>query len=155
MRVSKWQTTHSTNKALEAPLSPERLNRSHSVSNTTLARFALRRAQPHMARLTVRMPAEHREAHLVPVLIQRDVERAVAFDADLVRVLVRMRMAVECGPLAGFARGRRREEWVAALCTEEVLFVVCPFPKCWVIECDEPLVDDGRLAGIALRSECL
>lgn len=108
-----------------------------------------------MTRLAVRVPAEHREAHLVPVLIQRDVERAVAFDADLVRVLVRMRMAVECGPLAGFARGRRREEWVAALCTEEVLFVVCPFPECWVIECDEPLVDDGRLAGIALRSECL
>lgn len=108
-----------------------------------------------MARLAVRMPAEHREAHLVPVLIQRDVERAVALDADLVRVLVRVRVAVECGPLAGFARGRRREEWVAALCTEEVLFVVCPFPECWVIECDEPLVDDGRLAGIALRSECL
>lgn len=66
-----------------------------------------------------------------------------------------MRMAVECGPLAGFARGRRREEWVAALGAEEVLLVVRAFPECWVIECDEPLVDDGRLAGIALRSECL
>lgn len=58
-----------------------------------------------MARLTVRMPAEHREAHLVPVLIQRNIERAVAFDADLIRILVRMRMAVERGSLAGFARG--------------------------------------------------
>lgn len=108
-----------------------------------------------MARLAVRVPAEHREADLVPVLIQRDVERAVALDADLVRVLVRVRVTVERGPLARFARGRRREEWVAALGAEEVLFVVCAFPECGVVERDEPLVDDGRLAGIALRSECL
>lgn len=108
-----------------------------------------------MTCLAVRMSAEHSEAHLVPVFIERNIKRSIAFDADLVRIFVRMRMAIECGSLAGFAWRRRCEERVATLCTKEVLFVVCPFTQRRVIESDEPFVDNGRLAVVALGSERL
>ena len=46
-------------------------------------------------------------------------------------------------------------EWITTLRTEEVLFVISPFTKIWVIECDEDLIDDVCLTVITERSKHL
>lgn len=48
-----------------------------------------------------------------------------------------------------------RQERIAALGAEEVLFVVRPLSQLVVVERDEPLVDNRRLAVITLRGELL
>lgn len=89
-----------------------------------------------MARLAVRVPAEHGEP-----------------DAGVVR-----KVAVAADRHAGGARGARgggREERVAALGAEEVLLVVRSLAEPVVVERDEALVDDRRLAVVAPWREYL
>ncbi len=88
-----------------------------------------------MARLAVRVALVHRESNIV-VRVRR--ERTIA------RERARRR-----------ARGRRREKRVAALRAKEVLLVVRPLPQLGVVQRDEPLVDDRRLAVVAPRRESL
>lgn len=130
------RATHSTHKARPAPLPPERLHRTVPLADALLAPLALRHAQPHVARLAVRVPAVHGEAHVVVRKGPVAAHRQVLFPVSL-----------------GWRR--RREERVAALCAEEMLLVIRPLPERGVVQCDEPLVDDRRLAGVAPRREVL
>ena len=85
-----------------------------------------------MARLAVWVPAVDGEADVV------SRERTVARERA-----------------RGRTRLRRRQERVAALGAEEVLFVVCALAELGVVERDEALVDDRRLAVVASRCELL
>ena len=78
------QSTHSTNKALKVPLPSKRFNSPHTIPNALLASLAFRRPKPNMTRLTVRMPTEHCEAHLVAIFVQCKIKGTVAFDAYLI-----------------------------------------------------------------------
>lgn len=129
--------THRTHEALPAPLRAERLDRAHPVADAPPALLALRHPQAHVARLAVRVPAVHGE----PDVVVRELP--VAADRD------------RAAGAARGARGRRREERVAALGAEEVLLVVRALPERLVVERDEPLVHDRRLAVVAPRREDL
>lgn len=127
------QATHRTREALPAPLPPKCLYSLHPVPDTLLALLALRHAQPYVARLAVWVAAVHGEAHVV-------VCRELAITCERAR-----RRAGICG----------REERVTTLGAEEVLLVVCALAQLGIVERDEPLVDDGRLAVVASRRELL
>jgi hypothetical protein len=90
-----------------------------------------------VAALAVRVTLVHGEADVIVL------ERAVAGDGE-----------VEPTVTLG-ARARRREERVAALGAEEVLLVVRPLAERIVVERDEALVNDRRLAMVATRCKDL
>jgi hypothetical protein len=50
---------------------------------------------------------------------------------------------------------RGSQEGISALRTEKVLYVIRALAKCWIIQTDELLLDDGRLARVALGGEHL
>lgn len=132
--------THRTHKALPAPLTPKCLNSLHPFADAPLAAPTLWHAQSHVARLAVRVPAVHRKSDIVIP----EVELAVAPYADFARLLRFVRFG-----------HRGREERVAALRAEEMLLVVRALPKRRIVQRDEALVDDRRLALIAPRREAL
>lgn len=90
-----------------------------------------------MAWFTVWVTTEHRKANTGVI------EFAIPIDGDTAAA-VRSR--------AGDAGCK---EWVTAFGTEEVLFMVRPFAECFVVEGDEPLVNDRCFAVVAFRSKQL
>ena len=88
-----------------------------------------------MTSLAIRVALVHRETDVV---LRARGERAVACEC-----------ARRCTWL------RRWEERVSALGTEEVLLVVRSLPQLGIVERDEPLIDDHRLAVVAPRRELL
>lgn len=106
-----------------------------------------------MTRLTIRVATVHRKPNLRAVLVQRDVKRAIALDADLIRVGI-VCVSTSIGHSARpWLCGRGSEEGVAAFGAEEVLLVVGALAECRVIEGDETFVDDGCFAVVARRGE--
>lgn len=90
-----------------------------------------------MARLAIRVTLIHCETDVI--VFKRPVSSDIQFSSRSVMRFVN-------------ARGK---EWVTALGTEEVLFVVGPFTERGIIESYETLVDDSGLTVIAARSEVL
>ena len=105
------------------------------IPNGFLALLAFRHPQADVARLAVRVSLIHREADVV---LRARRKRTIACERTRRRAWV-------C----------RREERVPALGAEEVLLVVSPLPQLRVVQRDEPLVDDRRLAVVAPRRELL
>jgi len=110
----------------------------HPVPNDVLAPLAPRRAQPDVARLTIRVSLVHSEANVVVLKFAIPLERDAASGA--LRIL-----AIDAG-------GQKR---VPALGTEKMLFVVRALPEFWVIQCDETFIHNSRLAMIAPWCEAL
>ena len=88
-----------------------------------------------MARLAVRVALVHREADVV------------------FRARSECAVSRECARRCTWLRGW--EERISALGAEEVLLVVRPLPQLGIVERDEALVDDRRLAMVALGCELL
>jgi len=91
-----------------------------------------------VTRLTIRVSLIHREANVVVLKFAVPLERDAASGA--LRIL-----AIDAG-------GQKR---VPALGAKEMLFVVCALPEFWVIQSDETLVHNRRLAMIAPWCEAL
>ena len=132
LQQGELRRTHRTSEALPAPFAAESLDSLHAVPDALLALLALGHPQTHVASLPVRMALVDREADVVVR------ERAVARERPRRR-----------------ARIGRWQERVAALGAEEVLLVIRPLPQLWIVECNEALVDDRRLAVIAFGGELL
>ena len=125
--------THRACEALPAPFAPECLHRLRACPNGLRALLALRRPQAHMARLAVRVPIVHRESN-----------------AEVRKVAV----AGE-GQLASAPLDRRRQKRVPTLGAKKVWLVIRSRAQLRIVERDEPLVDDRRLAVVAPRREIL
>jgi hypothetical protein len=121
-------------KALPTPLPAEGLDGLVPVSDAPLAFLAFGQPEAHVARLAVRVPAVHGETDIV---------------RDKCAVARKCEFALGSGE-------RRRQERVAAFCAEEMLLVVSALPaKLWIIQRDETLLHDGRLAAVAPRGKVL
>jgi len=130
-RAPNADETYSTTEALPVIFPAKSFHGLHTVPNDVLAPLAPRRAQPDVARLTIRVSLIHGEANVVILKFAIPLERDAAPGA--LRIL-----AIDAG-------GQKR---VPALGAEKVLFVVRALPKFWVIQCDETLVHNRRLAVI-------
>ena len=92
-----------------------------------------------MAGLAIRVSFIHRETDIVVLKF------AVAFEGN----------ATSRGVLGGLTINAGSQKWVSALGAEEMLFVVCAFSELRVIQRDEALVHNCRLAVIAPRCVAL
>jgi hypothetical protein len=116
----------------------ERFHGLHPVPNGTLAFLTFRRAKPDMAGLAIRVSFVHRETDIVVL------EFAIAFERD-----------ATSRALGNLAINGGSQERVATLGAKEMLFVVCALSELRVIQRDEALVHNRRLAVIAPRREAL
>jgi hypothetical protein len=132
VRAARAHATHRAHEALPAELAAERLDGLHALAERAAAARALGQAEVDVAALAVRVALVDREAD---VLVRK---RAIARERARAR-----------------ARTRRRQERVAALGAEEVLLVVRARAERGVVERDVRLVDDRRLAVVAVRREQL
>jgi hypothetical protein len=135
----KKDETYSTAEALPMIFPTERFHGLLPVPNDVLALLAFRRAEPHMAGLAIRVSFVHRETDIVVLKF------AVAFEGD----------AASRGASGDLAINAGSQKWVSALGAEEMLFVVCAFSELRVIQRDEALVHNCRLAVIAPRRKAL
>jgi hypothetical protein len=117
----------------------------HPVPDDVLAFFAFRRAKPDVALLAIRVSFVHRETDVVvlefPVALERDATPPT--------------ITTTSSSLGNLAIDAGSQERISALGAEEMLFVVCALSELGVIQRDEALVHDGRLAVIAPRCEAL
>ena len=112
----------------------------HTFSYALSTSPTLGGTQTNMTCFAIRMSFINGEANII-----LKVERAITMNRNFMS-------------LPNSARRTRlglggREERIAAFGAEEMLFVVRPLSKCWVVECDEAFVDDGCLARITLWCE--
>lgn len=129
--------THRTSEALPTPLASKGLNSLSSIPNALLTPFTLWQPQPHMTSLAIWMTLVHREPNII--IFKSTVSSDIQFSGS-----TRVRTID--------ARGKER---VAAFGTEEVLFVIGPFAKSFIVESYEAFVDDGSFAMVATRSKVL
>jgi hypothetical protein len=140
IKRQEQKKTHLAHKTSPTPLAPECLHSLHSILNAHLAFLALGHPQPHMTLFAIRVTLVHRKPDIIvsKLAISGDVQLARASTVG-VWVWVCARFGVGDG---------RREERIAAFCTEKMLFMIRPLPKRRIIKRDEPFINNRRLARI-------